>query len=178
MTSYTMIFQYLVYILEDHLGLSVLAAARAMNTLSLFTLVVSMIGLFISGPLSDRLRARKIPVAFGGLLMIAGAISMLLFKSVNGVIGYVVLAGLGYGIYLAVDMALNIDVIPDEAKEKKTTGKYVGFGNLTNTAGQMLAPAATSIIVTATGSYNLVFTGSIMVTLVGIAFILWIKHVK
>ena len=178
MTSYTMIFQYLIYILEDHLGLSVLAAARAMNTLSLFTLVVSMIGLFISGPLSDRLRARKIPVAFGGLLMIAGAISMLLFKSVNGVIGYVVLAGLGYGIYLAVDMALNIDVIPDEAKEKKTTGKYVGFGNLTNTAGQMLAPAATSIIVTATGSYNLVFTGSIMVTLVGIAFILWIKHVK
>lgn len=79
---------------------------------------------------------------------------------------------------MAVDMALNIDVIPDEAKEKKTTGKYVGFGNLTNTAGQMLAPAATSIIVTATGSYNLVFTGSIMVTLVGIAFILWIKHVK
>ncbi len=75
-------------------------------------------------------------------------------------------------------MALNIDVIPAEAKENKTTGKYVGFGNLTNTAGQMIAPAATSMIVTATGSYGLVFWGSIITTLVGTAFILWIKHVK
>lgn len=178
MTSYTMIFQYLLYILENHLGLSTLAAARAMNKLSLFTLVVSLIGLAFSGPLSDRLKARKIPVAFGGLFMILGAVSMLMFKSVNGVIGYVVLAGLGYGIYLAVDMALNIDVIPEAAKLSKTTGKYVGFGNLTNTAGQMIAPAATSMIVTATGSYSIVFTGSIATTIIGILFILWIKHVK
>ncbi|KRL73701.1 transporter, major facilitator family protein [Lentilactobacillus kefiri DSM 20587 = JCM 5818] len=178
MTSYTMIFQYLLYILENHIGLSVLAAARAMNKLSIFTLVVSLLGLAFSGPISDRLKARKIPVAFGGMFMIFGTVSLLLFKSVNGVIGYVVLAGLGYGIYLAVDMALNIDVIPAEAKENKTTGKYVGFGNLTNTAGQMIAPAATSMIVTATGSYGLVFWGSIITTLVGTAFILWIKHVK
>lgn len=157
---------------------SVLAAARAMNKLSIFTLVVSLLGLAFSGPISDRLKARKIPVAFGGMFMIFGTVSLLLFKSVNGVIGYVVLAGLGYGIYLAVDMALNIDVIPAEAKENKTTGKYVGFGNLTNTAGQMIAPAATSMIVTATGSYGLVFWGSIITTLVGTAFILWIKHVK
>ncbi len=178
MTSYTMIFQYLLYILENHLGLSTLAAARAMNKLSLFTLVVSLIGLSFSGPLSDRLKARKIPVAFGGLFMILGAVSMLMFKSVNGVIVYVVLAGLGYGIYLAVDMALNIDVIPEAAKLSKTTGKYVGFGNLTNTAGQMLAPAATSMIVTATGSYSLVFIGSIVTTIIGALFIFWIKHVK
>lgn len=177
-TSYTMIAQYLLYILENHLNLSTLAAARAMNKLSMFTLVVSLIGLAFSGPLSDHLKARKIPVAFGGLFMMFGAVSALLFKSVNGVIGYVVLAGLGYGIYLAVDMALNIDVIPETARINDTTGKYVGFGNLTNTAGQMIAPAATSMIVTATGSYSIVFTGSIATTIIGILFILWIKHVK
>ncbi len=178
MTSYTMIFQYLLYILENHIGLSTLAAARAMNKLSIFTLIVSLIGLAFSGPISDKIKARKIPVTFGGFLMILGALSLTMFRTVNGVIGYVVLAGLGYGIYLAVDMALNIDVIPKEAKKNKTTGKYVGFGNLTNTAGQMIAPAATSMIVTVTNSYNLVFWVSIMVTIVGTAFILWIKHVK
>ncbi len=178
MTSYTMIFQYLLYILENYIGLSTLAAARAMNKLSIFTLIVSLFGLAFSGPISDKLRARKIPVTCGGVLMIIGTLSLVMFKSVSGVIGYIVLAGLGYGIYLAVDMALNIDVIPREAKENKTTGKYVGFGNLTNTAGQMIAPAATSMIVTATGSYMLVFWGSIIVTICGTAFILWIKHVK
>ena len=75
-------------------------------------------------------------------------------------------------------MALNIDVIPAEAKLNKTTGKYVGFGNLTNTAGQMVAPAATSVIVSMTGGYHLALGLSIIFTLVGIGFIMWIKDVK
>lgn len=178
MTSYTMIYQYLLYILENYINLSTLAAARAMNTLSIYTLVVSMIGLAFSGPISDKLKARKIPVVFGALCMILGALSTLIFRSVPGVIGYVVLGGLGYGIYLAVDMALNIDVIPEKAKDNATTGKFVGFGNLTNTAGQMIAPAATSFIVTAMGSYQPVFIGSIALTVIGALFILWIKGVK
>ena len=178
MTSYTMIFQYLLYIIEDYLGYSTLDAARAINTLSMFTLVVSLIGLAFSGPISDRIKARKMPVSIGGVAMIIGAVSLLSFRSLGGAIGYVVLAGLGYGISLAVDMALNIDVIPESAKENRTTGKFVGFGNLTNTAGQMVAPAATSLIVSSTGSYSLAFVISIIFTLIGIAFILWIKGVK
>lgn len=178
MTSYTMVFQYMLYILENHIGLSVLEAAKAMNKISLYTLVVSLIGLASSGPLSDRLKVRKLPIALGGLVMVIGVMSLIMFRSVNGVLGYVVLAGLGYGVYLAVDMALNIDVIPQQAKDDKTTGKYVGFGNLTNTAGLMLAPAITSAVVTMTNSYNLVFVGSIVATVVGIAFILWVKDVK
>ena len=178
MTSYTMIFQYLLYVVEDYLGYSTLEAADAVNTLSVFTLVVSLVGLVVSGPISDRLKVRKVPVCIGGVSMICGAISLLFFRSLNGAIGYVVLAGLGYGIYLAVDMALNIDVIPEFAKANKTTGKFVGFGNLTNTAGQMVAPATTSVIVSVTGSYQLVFLTSIIFTLIGTSFILWIKGVK
>src|SRR5699024_3065666 len=120
-----------------YVGMTALEAGRAQNTLAIYMLVVSIIGLAVSGPLSDRLRMRKIPVSIGAILMIFGTAVLLFTKSLNGVLAYVVLAGLGYGIYLAVDMALNIDVIPEVAKERKTTGKYVGFGNLTNTAGQM-----------------------------------------
>ena len=68
-----------------------------------------------------------------------------MFRSVNGVLLYAAFAGLGYGVYIAVDGALNVDVIPEEAQHNRTGGKYIGFGNLANTCGQVLAPATTAL---------------------------------
>jgi MFS family permease len=178
MTSYTMIMQYLLYVLENYIGQSTLTAAKSMNRLSMFTLVVSIIGLVISGPMSDYIKRRKVPIVFGGILMIFGTIVPLFMKTTNGVIIYAILAGLGYGIYLAVDGALNVDVIPEEAKLNKNTGKYIGFGNLTNTLGLTVAPMTTSFIVTATQNYTLAFITSIVATILGIGFIMSIKNVK
>jgi MFS family permease len=178
MTSYTMVMQYLLYILENYIGQSIIDAAKSMNRLSMFTLVVSLVGLVISGPMSDYIKRRKVPVVTGGILMIVGTLIPLFVKSTNGVIAYAIFAGLGYGVYLAVDGALNMDVIPEQAKIDKNTGKYIGFSNLTNTLGLTAAPMATSMIVTATGSYVLAFVGSIAATIIGIFFILTIKHVK
>lgn len=178
MTSYTMVMQYLLYILENYIGQSTIDAAKSMNRLSMFTLVVSLVGLVISGPMSDYIKRRKVPVVTGGILMIVGTLIPLFVKSTNGVIAYAIFAGLGYGVYLAVDGALNMDVIPEQAKIDKNTGKYIGFSNLTNTLGLTAAPMATSMIVTATGSYVLAFVGSIAATIIGIFFILTIKHVK
>lgn len=178
MTSYTMVMQYLLYILENYIGQSTIDAAKSMNRLSMFTLVVSLVGLVISGPMSDYIKRRKVPVVTGGILMIVGTLIPLFVKSTNGVIAYAIFAGLGYGVYLVVDGALNMDVIPEQAKIDKNTGKYIGFSNLTNTLGLTAAPMATSMIVTATGSYVLAFVGSIAATIIGIFFILTIKHVK
>lgn len=178
MTSYIMVMQYLLYILENYIGQSTIDAAKSMNRLSMFTLVVSLVGLVISGPMSDYIKRRKVPVVTGGILMIVGTLIPLFVKSTNGVIAYAIFAGLGYGVYLAVDGALNMDVIPEQAKIDKNTGKYIGFSNLTNTLGLTAAPMATSMIVTATGSYVLAFVGSIAATIIGIFFILTIKHVK
>ncbi|MCO7124654.1 MFS transporter [Sporolactobacillus shoreicorticis] len=178
MTSYTMVMQYLLYILENYLGQSTLAAAQSMNRLSMFTLVVSLVGLVISGPMSDYIKRRKMPIISGGILMIIGTLVPLFVKSTNGIIAYAILAGLGYGVYLAVDGALNMDVIPEQAKIDKNTGKYIGFSNLTNTLGLTAAPMATSFIVTATNDYTLAFIVSIAATVIGIFFILAIKNVK
>lgn len=150
MTSYTMVMQYLLYILENYIGQSTIEAAKSMNRLSMFTLIVSLVGLVISGPMSDYIKRRKVPVVTGGILMIIGTFIPLFIRSTAGVIGYAIFAGLGYGIYLAVDGALNMDVIPEQAKIDKNTGKYIGFSNLTNTLGLTAAPMATSLIVTMT----------------------------
>lgn len=70
-----------------------------------------------------------------------------LLKSVIGMYGFALLAGLGYGIYSSVDQALNVDVLPD----KENAGKDLGILNIANTIGQILGPIVTSAIVVATG---------------------------
>lgn len=87
-------------------------------------------------------------------------------------------AGLGYGVYIAVDGALNVDVIPEEAQHNRTGGKYIGFGNLANTCGQVLAPATTAMLVAVTGTYYSAFIVSALCALGGVLLILWIKNVK
>ena len=83
------------------------------------------------------------------------------------------IGGVGYGIYVAVDQALNVDVLPnaDEA------GKDLGILNLANTVGQVLAPVATGAVVVATGSYALIFPIAIASVLVGAAVIMLIRKV-
>ena len=149
-----------------------------MGTLSAVTFVVSLIGLAVSGPLSDKIKARKMPIAIACVLFIIGTLCPVMFRSVNGVLLYAAFAGLGYGVYIAVDGALNVDVIPEEAQHNRTGGKYIGFGNLANTCGQVLAPATTAMLVAVTGTYYSAFIVSALCALGGVLLILWIKNVK
>lgn len=178
MASYAMISQYTLYIFENYVGLTVQEAAKAMGTLSAVTFVVSLIGLAVSGPLSDKIKARKMPIAIACVLFIIGTLCPVAFRSVNGVLLYAAFAGLGYGVYIAVDGALNVDVIPEEAQHNRTGGKYIGFGNLANTCGQVLAPATTAMLVAVTGTYYSAFIVSALCALGGVLLILWIKNVK
>lgn len=75
---------------------------------------------------------------------------------------------------MAVDQALNVDVLPND----KDSGKYIGFINLSTTLGLTLAPMITSIIVMKTGSYSFAFLVSIIGALVGAGFVMAIKKVK
>ena len=56
--------------------------------------------------------------------------------------------GLGYGIYMVVDQALNVDVLPNPNE----AGKALGILNLANTLGQVIAPIVVSSIVVATAA--------------------------
>jgi MFS family permease len=173
-TSYQMIMQFQLYILESHIGLTVQQSASAIVTLSTITLVLSAIGTFASGPISDLIKQRKLPVLIASILFAIGTVFPWLMPTTLGMALYVGIAGLGYGIYMAVDQALNVDVLPNH----KDSGKYIGFINLSTTLGLTLAPMTTSIIVVTTGSYASAFVVSIIGALVGACFIMAIKKVK
>ena len=172
--SYQMIMAYQLYIIQDYLGVSTADSAAVITLVSSITLVVALVGGFASGPISDLLKRRKLPVVVASLLFAVGVAMLWLIPTVTGMLLFAGIAGLGYAIYSSVDQALNVDVLPNP----ETAGKDLGILNMSTTLGQMCGPIITSLIVTSTGSYALAFPVSIVSAVVGCVSIMAIKRVR
>ncbi|WP_188042813.1 MFS transporter [Changpingibacter yushuensis] len=172
--SYQMINAYQLYIIQDYLGVSTADSAAVITLVSSITLVVALVGGFASGPISDLLRRRKLPVVVASLLFALGVAMLWFIPTVTGMLLFAGIAGLGYAVYSSVDQALNVDVLPNP----ETAGKDLGILNMSTTLGQMCGPIITSLIVTSTGSYALAFPVSIISAVVGCFSIMAIKRVR
>ena len=172
--SYQMIVQYQLYIVQNYLQQDVAESAHTIQVMSIITLVVSVVGTLGAGPLSDISGRRKLPILIASALFVIGTIIPWAMPTPMGMYLYVGIAGLGYGAYLSVDQALNVDVLPD----KENAGKNLGFINVATTFGLTVAPLLTSLIVTSTGSYVAAFPVSIAGALIGAFFIARIRTVR
>lgn len=172
--AYQMVAAYQLYILEDHLGQSRTEAAGVISVMSVITMIVSFIAAVTSGPISDRIGRRKPPVVVACLLYAIGIAMPWMLPSTLGMLLFAGIAGLGYGMYMAVDQALNVDVLPD----KENAGKDLGFLNVASCAGQAVGAGITSILVTTMGSYTPIFPVAIIITIIAIISVLLIRKVK
>ena len=173
LVSIQMVLAYQLYIVQGHLGQSVAQSARTIATMSVILLVAGLAGSLISGPISDRLGRRKLPVVVASVLFGVGVAMPWILPTTAGILLFAAIAGFGQGVYNSVDQALNVDVLPSE----KEAGKDLGILNLSTTAGQTVGPLVTSAIVVATGSYSYVFAVSILAALLGAFTITRIKGV-
>ncbi|WP_055426896.1 MFS transporter [Bifidobacterium aesculapii] len=171
--SYQMITVYQLLIFQKYVGLDDTAAGAAMATMSVITMVVSLLGSVVAGPVSDLIGRRKIPVVAASVLFAIGMAMPWIMPTTTGMFLYAGLAGLGYGVYSSVDQALNVDVLPN----KEEAGKDLGVLNLATTLGQMLGPVIMSVI-TVTVGYAAAFPISIVFALLGCVFIMMIKGVR
>ncbi|MBT1170065.1 MFS transporter [Bifidobacterium sp. SO4] len=171
--SYQMITVYQLLIFQKYIGLDDTAAGAAMATMSVITMVVSLGGSVVAGPISDLIGRRKIPVVAASVLFAIGMAMPWIMPTTLGMFLYAGIAGLGYGVYSSVDQALNVDVLPN----KEEAGKDLGVLNLATTLGQMLGPVLMSVI-TMTLGYAAAFPISIVFALLGCVFIMMIKGVK
>lgn len=165
---------YQLYILQDYVQLDTATVTVVVSEMPLITMVVSLIASFVVGPISDKIGRRKAPVCLACALFAIGIAMPWVFKSAMGMLLFAGVAGFGYGVYSAVDQALNVDVLPNKAD----AGKDLGFLNIATCAGQALGSAATSSIVSATGSYLTVFPIAIVMAVASAGFVLSIKGVK
>ncbi|WP_019181110.1 MFS transporter [Microbacterium yannicii] len=134
----SMVLNYQLYFLVSQIGLSqeeaiaVIPAATAAQTITV--VIVSL----IFGPLSDRLRRRKMFVLVSAIVAAVGLGLAAFSTSIPTFLVAMVLVGLGQGVYFAVDLALVTDILPNRAQD---AAKNMGVFNLANVIPQTVAPA-------------------------------------
>ncbi|MDU0347301.1 MFS transporter [Actinomyces sp. MRS3W] len=111
-------------------------AHDVMATSVLIYTVTLMTASFIGGQLSDRLHRRKIFVILASILFGIGTAMLAHTTTVSGFYMVEAVMGLAYGIYISVDLALVVDVLPNP----DNAGKELGVFNIANALPQSLAP--------------------------------------
>lgn len=164
---------YWLYICQDYIGLPKASAAKVVSTIAIFQMVASIVAMFV-GPFSDRIHRRKPMVVLSAVLAIIGFVFPLALHNITGIYIASVFVALGQGIFMAIDQALNVDVLPS----KENAGKDLGFINAATTAGQSAGMALTSIIVSTTGTYTCIFPIAIVMSILSVLFVLSIRSVK
>ena len=163
---------------QSELGISKEAAPGIISTgVLIYTLALVAAG-FLAGKISDLTGRRKFLVADSTLIFAIGTVLLAHVGTVGQFYAVEALLGLAFGIYVGVDLALVVDVLPnpDEA------GKDLGVFNIANALPQTLAPIVGAVllgIASATNSnYDLLLYVAGGAALLGAIVVLPIKKVR
>lgn len=164
---------YLLYIMTDFMGKNTSGAQSSIQIVNMVMLVFGIAMGFLAGPISDKYKLLKLPVAFSAFGIAIGALSIFFLKNDLGIWIYSLTAGLGMGIWNSLDNLLNLEVIPD----KERVGFFLGVYNLGNTVTQALAPVIAATVIGIFG-FSSIFIVSCVFALIGGLCIAAIKTVK
>ena len=164
----------LLYLQQD-LGLSKADAAGALATgVLIYTLALVTAGQ-IAGWISDRIGRRKVFIWASAVIFGIGTWMLSLAGSTAGFYWAELVIGIGFGIYIAVDLALVVDVLPNPAD----TAKDLGVFNIAMAGPQTLAPAVSAaLLAMGGGSYDLLLGVAAVIALLGALTILPVKKVR
>lgn len=167
---------YRLFFLQDRVHLSAEEAAATISTGVLIYTVVLVGSGYLGGWLSDKTGKRKMLVFISAAIFAVGCAGLAVSHSVMAFFIVEAIMGLSYGIYVGVDLALVMDVLPNP----DDSGKDLGVFNIANAMPQTLAPGIGGLLVGlgGGGNYNAMFIGSGIFCLIGAAVILFVKKVK
>ncbi|KRN30085.1 glycoside-pentoside-hexuronide (gph) cation symporter family protein [Liquorilactobacillus mali] len=164
---------YLLYILEDFFHQGTRDASSSIQLINMIMFIFALVlGLF-AGPISDKFRLVKLPVAFSAVFVGLGALSIIILQNEIGLILYAVFAGFGMGLWNSLDNSLNLIVLPD----KQRVAFFLGVYNLANSLPQAIAPILAAILIPISG-YPAVFIGAFVFAALGGITILFVKSVR
>jgi MFS family permease len=129
----------------------------------------------VTGQVSDRTGRRKPFVLVAALVY---GLALFLIAGADDITGYLIgmaVGGLGFGMYMAVDLALVVDVLPDRDQAAKDLGVINIAGALPFTLAPGIAPA---ILHLSGGSYGVLFTAAGACAIIGAAAVLPITSVR
>lgn len=164
---------YLLYYIEDAVGLAADEAENLVFVLTAIYGVCTVITAVIGGYWSDRVGRRKPLVIWSGLI---AALALLIFAFVPTLTGaYVgaVILGIGFGAYTAVDFALITQVLPLAADRAKDLGVI----NIANALPQVLAPPIAAAILSLDLGYRSLYVVAALVSIAGSILVTRIRSV-
>jgi MFS family permease len=153
-------------------ALSVTDATRLMPLVSLSAIPGTVVAMLVSGRLSDRLGKRKPLVVAASVLMAVSMLVPLCWATLPALFAQSVLAGIAFGIYLPVDQALFVDVLPDK---DESAGRDIGVAGLASNLGQALGPVLAGQVVALTGGYRMVWAMALVLTAAAAVAILRVR---
>ena len=173
--AYAFLVTYQAYYLLDHIGSTETEVPEQifLGTLvqSAFIVVASVVG----GRLSDRTGRRK---AFVLTASMGYGVAMFVIALAAGFNGYLVgmaLGGLAFGVYVAVDLALVTDVLPDRNDAAKDLGVFNIAGALPFSVAPAIAPV---VLALGGGSYTVLYALGGVCAIAGAAAVLRVKGVR
>ena len=174
-TAYAFLVTYQAYFLLDKIGT---AKADVPQQIFLGTLAQSAVivaASLIGGKLSDRTGRRKIFVLTASIVYGLALFVIAIATNFSGFLVGMAISGLGFGVYLAVDLALVVDVLPD----KRNAAKDLGVFNIAGALPFSIAPAiAPAILVIGSGSYGVLYAVAGLCAIIGAFAILPVRRVR
>ncbi|MFF5078283.1 MFS transporter [Actinoplanes sp. NPDC000266] len=158
---------YQSYLLIDRFGYTTDNVATAVLIATLLTTAGMVAGSTIGGWLSDRTGNRKPFVLVAGVVIAVSLLGIAVSQSFALFLVSVLVFGVGEGLYLAVDLALATEVLPNP----DDAAKDMGVLNIANALPQSLVPILAAPILAIGSSdsenYGLLFLLGAIVAIVG-----------
>jgi MFS family permease len=163
---------YLLYYLRDRV--QVADPAAGVFTANLVAAGALLVTVFVGGVASDRTGRRKLFVIISTVVIATGLATLALVPTWPGTLLAAGLLGGGFGVYLAVDLALITEVLP----RVEDSGRDLGIVNIALTLPQAFAPAVSALFVTQFGGYPPLFGTAAVITLISAVLVTLIRGVR
>jgi MFS family permease len=144
---------YQAFYLIDHLGLPEDDVPGKIFLGTLVSSVLTIASSLFAGRCSDLIGRRKVFVLVAAVIFGTG---LFVIASASGLGGFLLgmgIVGVGFGAYLAVDLALVTEVLP----HSENAAKDLGVFNIASALPQVVAPAIAPMILAAGGGYPVLY---------------------
>ena len=174
-TAYAFLVTYQAYYLVQKIGSAVSDVPQQIFLGTLVQSGVVVAASLVGGKISDRTGRRKIFVLTASTVYGLALFVIAIASSFNGFLIGMAISGLGFGVYVAVDLALVVDVLPDTHSAAKDLGVFNIAGALPFSIAPAIAPA---ILAIGGGSYGVLYAVAGVCAIIGAVAILPVRRVR
>ncbi len=154
-------------------------AQAAMAQIQIVQTAVGTPPMMLAALLSDRWQRRKVFIAAGGLLVVAGLLGLAASPAWSNILIASTTIGVGFRIFYSLGQALVTEILPSAASR----GKDLGLLNIASTVPQIVLPGAGAALLNAAGmsspfGYALLFGAGALFTATGLLLLPQIHGVR